>query len=100
MCITCVGSEAVNVYQPSKNTTANALQGYTKLVYPVLVGNSVKVYPTNLFALLPQHDKFLVKERSHDPTKAFTRAKLVLKSCLTEAKENDTKCVDVIAMLQ
>ena len=70
------------------------LQGYTKPVYPVLVGNSVKVYPTNLFASLPHYNKFLVKERLHDPTKGFTRAKLVLKSCLTEAEQKDARCAD------
>ena len=46
----------------------------------------MKVFPTKLFALLPQHDKFLVKERLHDPTVGFTRAKLVLKSCSTAVK--------------
>ena len=80
---------------PCKNTTViddheNVLQGfagYMKPVYPILVGNSVKVYPTNLFALLPQHDKFLVKERQHDPTAGCTRAKLVLKSSITEPEQ-------------
>ena len=77
-----IGSDAL---QPCKNTTV--IPGYKKPVYPVLVGNSVKVYPTNLFALLPQHDKFLVKERQHDPTGGFTRAKLVLKSCITASEQ-------------
>lgn len=65
------GIEAINVYQPCKNTIANLLQGaigYTKLVYPILVKNSVQVYHISLLALLPQHDKLLVKEQSHDPT--------------------------------
>ena len=79
---------------PCKNITANnddknVLQefaGCMKPVYPVLVGNSVKVYPINLFAL-PQHDKFLVKERQHDPTAGCTRAKLVLKSSIKEPEQ-------------
>ena len=94
VCVINVGSEAINICQPCKNTTANVLQGYTKLVYPVLVGNSVKVYPTNLFASLPQHDKFLVKERQHDHTAGCTRAKLVLKSSLTEAEQKDARYAD------
>ena len=64
--------------------------GYTKPAYPILVGNLIKVFPTNLFAPLPQHNKFLVKERFHDPTVGYTRAKLtlVLRSSTTEAKQN------------
>ena len=74
------------------NNLLHRITGYAKPVYPVLVGNSVKVFPTNMFASLPQHDKFLVKERLHDPTVGFSRAKLVLKSCSTEARL-DTRCV-------
>ena len=69
-----------------------------KPIYPVLVGSSVKVYPTNLFASLPQHDKFLVNERLHDPTVGFSRAKLALKSSFTEVKE-DLRCKDLNKLL-
>ena len=84
------------MHQSYKNSTivddhrnvSNRVMGYTKPIYPVLVGNSVKIFPTNLFGLLPQHDKFLVKERLHDPTVGYARAKLVLRSSATEAKHN------------
>ena len=92
------GSETVNVLQSCKISTVvddhkdvlHRVIGDAKpaAAYPVVVGNSVKVFPTNLFASLPQHDKFLVKERLHDPTVGFTRAKLVLKSSSTQ----DTRC--------
>ena len=88
------GSEAV--HQSYKNSTvvddhknvSQRVMGYTKPAYPVLVGNSVKVFPTNVFALLPQHNKFLIKERLHDPTVGYVRAKLVLRSSGTEAEHN------------
>ena len=88
------GSEAV--HQSYKNSTvvddhrnvSQRVTGYTKPAYPVLVGNSVKVFPTDVFALLPQHNKFLVKERLHDPTVGYARAKLVLRSSGTKAEHN------------
>lgn len=49
---------------------------YNKSVYPVLVGDSVKVCNTKLYASLPQNDKYMVKEAVPDST----RFKLVLKS--------------------
>ena len=61
--------------------------GYTKPAYPVLVEDSVKVFPTNFFASLPQYGKFLVKERVYDHTEGYSRAKLVLRSSPTEAKQ-------------
>lgn len=88
------GSTTTNLQQPCKHiidndaTPSQIVTGFMKPVYPVLVGNSVKVCSTNLFASLPQHDKFLVKERLRDPVAGFTRAKLVLKSSITEVKEN------------
>ena len=81
-----------------KNDTRSlVVTGYGKSSYPILVGNFVKVYPINLFASLPQHDKFLVKERQHDPTTGFTKAKLVLKSSSTEVEQN-TRCAVQIHM--
>ena len=88
------GSTTTNLQQPCKHViddhipTSQIVTGYIKPVYPVLVGNSVKVCSTSVFASLPQHDKFLVKERLRDPIAGFTRAKLVLKSSFTEVKEN------------
>ena len=100
----CIGTEIVNtkLQQLCKNTTtavddnkSHIVTGSIKPVYPVLVGDYVRAYPTNLFASLPQHDKFLVKERLHDPTVGFTRAKLVLKSCVTEVEEKDSRFVNL-----
>ena len=47
----------------------------------------MRVYPKSPFASLPQHDKFFIKERLHDPAVGCTRVKLVLKSCSTESEE-------------
>ena len=49
---------------------------YDKLCYAVLIGDTVKVCNTKLYASLPQQNKYLVKERSKD----HHRVKLVLKS--------------------
>ena len=89
-------SSSKNVMQQGSNNTIamndhkneTVVTGYSKPSYSILVGNFVKVYPTNLFASLPQHDKFLVKERQHDPTTGFTKAKLVLKSSSTGVERN------------
>ena len=56
--------------------------GYSKSTYTVLVGNCVKVYSTNLFASLPHHNKFMVKERLKD------KVRLRLKSSI-----RDERCV-------
>jgi len=52
--------------------------GYNQLGYPVLVGNSVKVYSTKDFAKLPHRDYFMVKERIKESC-GMTKAKLTLK---------------------
>ena len=52
---------------------------YNKPTYAVLVGNTVKVYSTNMFASLPDHGKFMVKERQRDAS-GSTKVKLALKS--------------------
>ena len=90
-----------NKHQPYKNsvgdhkdgTTSHIVTGYIKPVYHVLVDDTVKIFSTNQFALLPQHTKFLVKERIHDPTVGYARAKLVMKSCWTTAEEKDSRFV-------
>ena len=84
----------IAVNDRKNEATSLAVTDYIKPSYPILVGNFVKVYPTSLFASLPQHDKFLVKERLHDPTTGFTKSKLVLKSCSTEVEQN-TRCADM-----
>ena len=87
-----LGSEAVTVHQSTvvndhKNVSQRAYILSSEPMYTVLVGNSVKIFSTKLFAQLPQHDKFLVKERLHDLTVGqYTRAKLVLKSSATKTK--------------
>jgi len=63
----------------SETSTAAKPFGYNKLTYPVLVGNVVRVYSTELFASLPNHDKVMVKERQKDST-GNVRVKLALKS--------------------
>ena len=96
ICVHYVGNGVESLCQPCKDiavidnhkNTSHGVPGYTKPVYSILVANSIKVYPTNLFASLPQHDKFLVKERQHDPATGLTKARLILKSSLTEAEQN------------
>ena len=51
---------------------------YDKLCYAVLIGDTVKVCNTKLYASLPQQNKYMVKERSKDH-----RVKLVLMSSST-----------------
>lgn len=57
----CRNAPAVDDHK--NETTSQIVTGYINPVYPVLVKNSIKVYSTNLFASLPQHDKFLVKQK-------------------------------------
>ena len=57
-----------------------ALSGYTKPAYAVLVGSTVMVCDTSKFASLPNHSKFMVKERIQDSS-GTTKVKLALKSC-------------------
>jgi len=56
--------------------------GFNKPSYPVLIGNNVVVCETKLFASLPLHDKYIVKERVQ--CASGVRAKLVLKSTFIE----------------
>jgi len=51
--------------------------------YPVLIGNSVKVFCTKDFADLPHLDHFMVKERIVDSS-GLSKAKLKLKHCTTK----------------
>jgi len=81
----CIAETALTVkksvtdYKP----TENKLVGYNKPTFAVLVGNSVKVYGTKVFASLPCHDKYMVKERIKCDS-GVVKAKLVLKSSVTE----------------
>ena len=74
------------IHQPTKPLSPSSLPetkkvsiGYNKSTYAVLIGNSVKVYSTNVFATLPCNNKFLVKER-HQDLSGVTRVKLTLQS--------------------
>ena len=98
-CMPNIGYETV--HQSHKNSTivvdhrnvSHRVTQYGKPTYQVLIGNSVKVFSTDPFALLPKHDKFLVKERLHDPTVGYARAncKLMVRSSATEAKQYNTR---------
>ena len=72
-----------SINQPTKPSSPSSLpepkKGYNKPSYAVLIGDSVKVYSTNIFAALPSNNKFLVKER-HQDLSGVTRVKLTLKS--------------------
>ena len=71
------------IHQPTKPSSPYSLpepkKGYSKSTYAVLIGGTVKVYSTNIFAALPSNNKFLVKER-HQDLSGVTRVKLTLKS--------------------
>ena len=56
--------------------------GYNKPTYPVLIGSYVRVYMTKLFAILPQHSKFMVKER----LPGMAKVKLTLKSSFSQER--------------
>ncbi len=61
------------------NTSENKqFAGCNKPVYPVLCGDTVKVFSTSAFAVLPKRDTYMVKER-HTDSLGNTRIKLVLK---------------------
>ena len=66
----------------SAKTVKNTSGGYSKATYVVYIGNAVKVYLTQLFACLPRHNAFLVKER----VKGTNRVKLVMKTTTTDAE--------------
>ena len=54
--------------------------GYNKPSYPVLVGDTVRLYATKTFTALPHLSKYMVKERLPNSSKP----RLVLKSSETE----------------
>ena len=53
--------------------------GYTKPTYAVLVGNTVQVYDTSIFASLPHCNKFMVKEKQKEDSSGIIKVKLHLK---------------------
>lgn len=54
-------------------------QFYDKGTYPVLIGNRVEVFNTRLFASLPSHNKYMVKEK-------IPEMKLMLKSTAEDTR--------------
>ena len=67
----------------SSRKSKSICPAYNKPFYAVLVGNCVRVYNTQLYASLPFHNKYMVKERVHDAT-GNTKIKLTLKSSSSE----------------
>ena len=67
--------ENTDVLKPKPDVNST---GYNKPTYPVLIGNYVRVYLTKLFAILPCHSKFMVKERLPSSS-GMARVKLTLK---------------------
>ena len=68
----------------SSRKSGNACPAYNKPFYAVLVGNSVRVYNTKLYASLPFYDKYMVKERVRDNT-GNTKIKMTLKSTVSDS---------------
>ena len=60
-------------------TAGNYAGCYFEPSYAVSVGNTVRTYNTKLYASLPQQNKYMVKQRVQDPSRA-TKIKLVLQS--------------------
>ena len=98
-----VFSKEQKTHQPVKPSTPSSLlvpskkvaTAYSKSTYAVLIGDSVKVCSTHNFAALPNHNKFLVKERIQDLS-GVTRVKLTLKSA--EKKERYTHSIPFMHM--
>ena len=64
------GGSTPNLNRPQPNP------GYHRSTYPVLAGNHVKMCSTKLFASLPHHNKYFVKERFKDGDKTWCRLRL------------------------
>ena len=79
--------ETLHSSLPAAGAKKSNTGGYNKPIYAVLVGSDVKIYNTNPFALLPQNNKFMVKERHQDPS-GVTRVKLTLKQSIENEIES------------
>ncbi|XP_065897039.1 uncharacterized protein [Dysidea avara] len=67
--------------------------GYNKPSYPVLVGDTVRLYATKTFTALPHLSKYMVKERLPNSSKP----RLVLKSSETERVDAISKsCINLL----
>ena len=80
-------AKKTNSLGPCKNSRVvdnhdNAIE-YANPTYPVLIGKSTKVYPTNPFASLPRCNKFLMEKKLPDPIRFV---KLVLEPHWREIK--------------
>ena len=65
--------------KPNEKNERKAVEYYKKATYAVLIGNTVRVFNTKLYASLPLCNKCMVKERVKDSSGA-TRVKLKLKT--------------------
>ena len=67
------------VIKPDKKDERKVIDCYRKTSYAVLIGNTVRVYDTKMYASLPLHNKCMVKERVKDAS-GNTRVKMSLKT--------------------
>ena len=67
------------VIKPDKKEARKVVDCYRKTSYAVLIGNTVRVYDTKMYASLPLHNKCMVKERIKDAS-GNTRVKMSLKT--------------------
>ena len=67
------------VIKPDKKNERKVADCYSKATYAVLIGNSVRIYDTKMYASLPLHNKCMVKERIKDAS-GNTRVKMSLKT--------------------
>ena len=67
------------VIKPDKKEERKVVDCYRKTSYAVLIGNTVRVYDTKMYAALPLHNKCMVKERVKDAS-GNTRVKMSLKT--------------------
>ena len=68
-----------SVTKPDKNAERKPADCYKKAIYAVLIGDTVRVCDTKLYASLPSCNKYMVKERTKDAV-GNTRVKLSLKT--------------------
>ena len=67
------------VIKPDEKGERKVVDCYRKTSYAVLIGNTVRVYDTKMYAALPLHNKCMVKERVKDAS-GNTRVKMSLKT--------------------
>ena len=73
------------VIKPDKKDERKAADSYRKTTYAVLIGNTVRIYDTRMYASLPLYNKCMVKERIKDAS-GNTRVKMSLKTLQSESR--------------